>query len=200
MAFTFFFRDLQTLNALVDNLLPFASGKSEVRVWDAGCASGQEPYSLALLLSEKMGRFAFKNLKIYCTDLDISDQFGNIISKGIYSYQELQRIPKDIFEKYFIPTESPEFYQIIQPIRDRILFRRENLLRLKPVVDNVSAILCKNVLLHQQADERVAIIRMFHEALLPGGLLAMEQTQKMPDELAGLFEQQVGNSQLYRKK
>jgi chemotaxis protein methyltransferase CheR len=200
MAFTFFFRDLQTLNTIVDTLVPFVSGKANIKIWDAGCASGQEPYSLAILLSEKMGRFAFKNVKIYATDLDISDQFGEIISTGIYTGQELQRIPADLLAKYFTPVDGTENFRVVDGLREKIIFRRESLLSLQPVTTEVSLVVCKNVLLHQQPDERVEIIRMFHRSLLPGGFLAMEQTQKMPDELSSYFEQSSGNTQVYQKK
>lgn len=60
MAFTYFFRDLQTLNTAVRYLVPFSSGAAKVRVWDAGCAMGQEPYSLAILLAEAMNHFAYR--------------------------------------------------------------------------------------------------------------------------------------------
>jgi chemotaxis protein methyltransferase CheR len=199
MAFTFFFRDLQTLNGIVETLTGSLGGRAEIKIWDAGCASGQEPYSLAILLAEKMGRFAFKNLHIYASDLDISNQFGTIIGNGIYTYQELQRIPPELLEKYFRPVDGGVNYQIVDLLREKIIFRRENLLSLVPVTTDLSLILCKNVLLHQQAEERVEIIRMFHHALLPGGFLAMEQTQKMPEELLGHFEQFSGNSQIYKK-
>jgi chemotaxis protein methyltransferase CheR len=58
---------------------------------------------------------------------------------------------------------------------------------------------CKNVLLHFQYDERIKVIKMFHQALSAGGFLALENTQKMPEEIAHLFEQVVPDAQLYRK-
>ena len=59
--------------------------------------------------------------------------------------------------------------------------------------------MCKNVLLHFQYDERIAVIRMFHNVLAPGGFLSMEQTQKLPNETAYLFEQVTNDGQLFRK-
>ena len=55
MAFTYFLRDQQTLERIVEHVVPYASGRSRVRVWDAGCATGKEPYSLAMLFAENMG-------------------------------------------------------------------------------------------------------------------------------------------------
>lgn len=198
MAFTFFFRDQHTLQQIVDELVPRVMGRSKIKVWDAGCASGQEPYTFAILLREKMGKHIFRNVKIYATDIDISNQFGKIIEDGIYPYQELQRIPKELFEKYF-HEYSTDAFQIDTDLRNKMTYKRESLLSLQPVSHDLSLIICKNVLLHQQADERVAIIKMFHQSLAPQGLLVMEQTQKMPEETAHLFKQVVSHAQIFEK-
>ncbi len=204
MAFTYFFRDLQTLELVAEHLVPFVSGRSSVRIWDAGCASGEEPYTMAIILAEKMGRFAYKNVKFFATDIDISDQFEKIIKNGIYPYDLLQRIPKELFEKYFQPVDSAKSgeksFQIDQIIRDRMNFIRSDLLKLDAPSDEFSLVICKNVLLHFQYNERIEVIKMFHKSLSAGGFLAMEHTQKMPDECAHLFEPVVSNAQLYKKK
>ena len=199
MAFTYFFRDLQTLNAIVTNLIPFSSGSSRIKIWDAGCAMGQEPYSLAILLAESMGRFAFRNLQILATDIDGSNLFRSIIENGEYPTEELERIPAELFEKYFHPSARPGYFQIDETVRSRLEFRREDLLALNPVEPGISAVICKNVLLHFQASERISVIKMFHRALLPGGFFATEQTQKMPSELSSYFEQVSPDCQLFRK-
>jgi chemotaxis protein methyltransferase CheR len=199
MAFTYFFRDLQTLNAIVTHLVPFSSGASRIRIWDAGCAMGQEPYSLAILLAESMGRFSYRNLKILATDIDGSNLFRQIIESGEYQAEELERIPRELFEKYFQPSTRPGYFQIDEVVRNRLEFQREDLLKLQPVAQSLSLVLCKNVLLHFQAAERIEVIKMFHNALIPGGFFATEQTQKMPVELAGYFGQVSSDCQLFRK-
>jgi len=199
MAFTYFFRDLHTLQHMVKHLVPSTSGRSSIRIWDAGCASGQEPYTLALILAEAMGRFAFRNLRIAATDLDGSNLFGDIIAQGIYLREEVERIPAEILGKYFKPLHDGSHFQIDEQIRNRLTFQKHDLLSLKSVGDNFSLILCKNVLLHLQSAQRVEVIKMFHDSLVPGGFFATEQTQKMPDELGHLFEQVTPDAQLFRK-
>ncbi len=200
MAFTFFFRDYQILDLAVNHVIEFASGRQKINIWDAGCAMGPEPYSLAMLFAERMGRFAFKNLKVDATDIDISDLFGDIIASGTYPEQELKRIPPEIFEKYFKPSEKAGHFEIDYNIRSRVSFRRHDLLKLEPAGSDYSLILCKNVLLHFSPDERIKVMSMFHEALVPGGFFATEQTQKIPDALAHLFEQVSPDAQLFRKR
>jgi chemotaxis protein methyltransferase CheR len=199
MAFTFFFRDMQTLEIVRDYALPALRTSRYINIWDAGCAMGPEPYSLAIILRENMGHMIFRNLKIYATDIDDGDQFGKIIKDGLYPRQQVERIPKDIFNKYFAPAGEPDHFVIAEEIRSAVLFQKHNLLTLAPVRKGFGLIVCKNVLLHFSEGERVGVIRMFHDALAEGGFLVTEQTQKMPDELTGMFEAVVSNAQVFRK-
>ena len=201
MAFTFFFRDTHTIEHIAKYLEPQVAGRSRVRIWDAGCANGPEPYTLAIILAENMGNFAFKNVYINATDIDESGNFGEIIKNGIYTYDELSRIPEDIFKKYFSQmTENVKGnYKLNDTIISKVSYQKHDLLGLQPIGDSFSLILCKNVLLHFKYEERVEVIKMFHKSLAPDGLFATEQTQKMPEETAHLFEQVVNDAQLFRK-
>jgi len=200
MAFTFFFRDTQTLDQATKVMVPEVSGRSRIRIWDAGCAMGPEPYTLAIILAEAMGNFSFKNLFITATDIDETDTFGKIIEEGVYPEDELKRIPEDIFRKYFEPAANgTTHYKIIDLIRNRVQFQKHNLLTLEPIGSGFSLIVCKNVLLHFQPDERIEVMKMFHSSLANDGLLALENTQKMPDELKNYFVQVVPDAQLFRK-
>ncbi len=200
MAFTYFFRDRQSIDYTIDHLLPFIEGRKRIKVWDAGCASGEEPYSFIILMAEKLGRYAFKNLEVHATDIDVSERFDTIIKDGIYPYEKLQRIPPEFFKKYFRKINKDEKYQIINELRCRIKYKREDLLSYKYTDNEFSLIICKNVLLHQKPEQRVKILEMFYDSLLLGGLLVMEHTQKMPEELNDKFEPLISNAQLYRKR
>ncbi len=201
MAFTYFFRDLQTIELAVKHLVDSSRGRSTVRIWDAGCAMGQEAYTLAIVLAESMGYFAFKNVRIDATDYDGSNLFGDIIANGVYPDEETQRIPRELFTKYFAACDDkPGHSRLIDLIRSRVVYRKHDLLSLDPPGNDYSLILCKNVLLHFQAGERVEVMKMYHRCLVPGGLFATEQTQKLPDELLDIFEPVVPDAQLYRRK
>lgn len=199
MAFTFFFRDMQVLELAIKHVVPNAIGRSRAKVWDAGCAMGPEPYSLAIMFAENMGQFAFKNLTIYATDIDEQDTFGAIIRNGVYPEDELKRVPENIFNKYFKPDEKPGFYRVVDAVRERVVFQKHNLLSMKSIGSDFLLILCKNVLLHFQPEERIKVISMFHQALAPVGHFATEQTQKMPSENDKLFEQIAFDGQIFRK-
>ncbi len=198
MAFTFFFRDQKPLEHAVQYLKVSAAGRARVRIWDAGCAMGQEPYTLAILLAENMGRFAFRNIQIYATDYD--EPLLKTLNEGVYPWEELQRIPKDLFDKYFTKNGREGYFRITDLIKERISTHLHDLLTLSPIHSGFSLIVCKNVLLHFSYEQRISVIRMFHDALEPQGLLVMEHTQKLPEELAASFEQLTCDAQVYRKR
>ncbi len=198
MAFTYFFRDSQTLGMLAKFLVQFSSGRSNIKIWNPGCASGQEPFTFAIMLAENMGQFAFRNLTFHTTDVDISNLFKEKIENGIYPYDELQRIPEDLLKKYFASVGN-NLYQVDYNIRSRMHYHKHDLTSLKPIDSGYSLVLCKNVLLHLQPHERVSVIKMFYDSLAEGGMLTMEQTQKLPDEVSHLFHPVVSNAQIYLK-
>lgn len=199
MAFTYFFRDMQTLEMIRDHVVPTLRTRRFAHIWDAGCAMGPEPYTLAIVLRENMGPMIFRNVSIHATDIDESNLFGDIIEEGVYPWEQVERIPKDIFTRYFASADKPDHFRLVEEIRKRVSYQKHNLLSLEPVRKDFMLIVCKNVLLHFKKDERIKVIEMFHDALLEGGFFATEQTQKMPKELDSMFEPVVSNAQLFRK-
>jgi chemotaxis protein methyltransferase CheR len=200
MAFTYFFRDLQTLEMIVEHVLPVVKTRRFITIWSAGCAMGPEPYTIAIILRENMGQMIFRNVRIIATDIDISDQFGRVIQEGSYPYGDLKRIPEAIFSRYFSPDERvPGNYVIAEEIRRRVEFQRHDLLTLVPVRDHINLVVCKNVLLHFSEEERRSVLMMFYYALEGDGFLITEQTQKMPPELGERFLQVIPHAQVFRK-
>ena len=201
MAFTFFFRDLPALHAIRDHVIPELQKNRHINVWDAGCAMGPEPYSLAIIFKETLGYYEFKRFRIYATDLDEeSHKFGKIIAEGIYPEEIIKRIPKDILRKYFSPNNKPGYFKIADEIMQCVSFQKHDLRTLRQIRDNFGLIVCKNVLLHLSESERINVIRMFHKSLMPGGFFVTEQTQKMPLKTAHLFKHITPNVQLFQKR
>jgi chemotaxis protein methyltransferase CheR len=201
MAFTYFFRDRHPLERAIDYLLPSIISSSYVQIWSAGSAMGPEPYTIAILLRERLGYHQFRNIKILATDIDISDNFGKTIIAGRYPTSDLQRLPPNIYERYFSPDPvAPEYSTISGEMRSAVEFHRHDLLTYNPVATGVRLIVCKNVLLHFTDEERVRVLTMFHNALSDDGVLLHEHTQKMPPELDGMFEQVFTDAQIFRKK
>jgi chemotaxis protein methyltransferase CheR len=197
MAFTYFFRDRQTLELVAEHALPTLKRRRYINVWDAGCAMGPEPYSIAIIFRENMGKFLFRNVTIYATD--IRADFGDVIAKGVYEDEKVKRIPRPILERYFAPNEQNGHYQIDDEIRSAVEFEHHDLRSFEPIREELGLIVCKNVLLHLQPEERVGVYRMFHRALADDGFLVTEQTQKRPDEVRHLFHRVTDMGQLFKK-
>jgi chemotaxis protein methyltransferase CheR len=199
MAFTYFFRDLQTLETICEYALPELRSRRYINIWDAGCAMGPEPYTLAMLLRERTGHMYFRNIRIQATDIDGSDLFDEIIKNAAYPKDQVERIPQEIFEKYFVPDEQAGYFRLIDEIKRVVTFQKHDLLSLSPIGHDFGLVLCKNVLLHFNESQRIEVIKMFYDSLMDGGFLTMEQTQKLPKPLENLFEPVVSHAQLYRK-
>ncbi|MFZ0964879.1 MAG: CheR family methyltransferase [Terriglobia bacterium] len=200
MAFTFFFRDQRVLDAIVQHVVPNVLGRSIIRVWDAGCASGEEAYSLAMLLFESLWPFACDNLRIDATDIEENSQFANTIATGIYSTELLKGSPhQDLLAKYSAPAARAGYVQFDAALRHCIFYQRHDLLSLRPVGNDFSLVVCKNVLLHLTSEQRVEVIKMFYEALSPGGYLALDELQELPAEVAPLFVRVLGDGKLCRR-
>ncbi len=197
MAFTYFFRDIQTLEMIRDHALPFLKTRQYIRIWDAGCAMGPEPYTLAMILRENMGPMYFRNIRITASDVDA--KFEHVVKEAIYPREQVERIPKDIFQKYFVKAERPGHFKLIDEIKNALTFRHHDLLTLQPLGNDFGLVVCKNVLLHFSREERVQVIKMYYDSLMDGGFFATEHTQKLPREVEDLFEKVVPNAQLFRK-
>ncbi len=187
------------LERVVEYSLHSLAGRNHPRIWDAGVAMGQEPYTVAILFAERMGHFAFNNLRIEATDVESTGQFAQAIEAAVYPGEDLSRLPEGILGKYFEPDGKSGGYRVIEKVRGRVAYQWHDLLSFKEIGHGYALVICKNVLLHFQPQERIEVLRMFHRALGPEGLLATEQTQEMPAELAHLFERVIPDGQLFRK-
>ena len=200
MAFTYFFRDRQTLDLIAEHVLPGLTGRRYIDIWDAGCAHGPEPFSLAMQLRENMTHFLFRNVRIWATDIDEGGDFGATIRRGVYPATEVARIPAEIRRRYFRGGLADGALEIDEEIRGCLRFLRHDLLTLRPPRTGFSLIVCKNVLLHFNESERAAVVRMFHAALCEDGHLVTEATQRLPSAVEHLFEPLTTQGRVLRRQ
>ena len=189
MAYTSFFRDTDALNAIGDIVIPAVAHWRAIRVWDAGCATGEEPFTLAILFASKLRPFPFRNLDILATDYEESSfpQFAGQIAEGRYSRKDIFWVPQEHRDQYFLATGDPEVFQLTQDVRERVRYLQHDLLTLVPPETGMSLIVCKNVLMHFSPENQVKVLEMFHGALVPGGYLALDGAQALPEASSGRF-------------
>jgi len=201
MAYTSFFRDTDALNAIGDIAIPALAHWRSIRVWDAGCATGEEPFTLAILFASKLRPFPFRNLDILATDYEESNfpQFAEQIRNARYSRTDVFWVPQEHRELYFEPTENPDLFQVNQEIRDRVRHLKDDLLTLVPPETGQALIVCKNVLMHFTPEYQIKVLEMFHQCLVPSGYLALDGNQGMPDIFSERFRRLEAGVPLFQK-
>jgi len=187
------------LEIVADELLRRIATKNRLKIWDAGCSTGAEPFTFAIILAERTTMEFMRGVQIFATDIDELQHFRPLIESGIYPYEQLKRIPGELFQKYFIKTNPSDNFQLIPQIHNAVKFYKHNLLSLDKIDYNFDLVICKNVLLHFTANERINVLKMFYQSLNPNGLLVMEQNQKIPVELESFFRQLTPQAQLFGK-
>ncbi len=184
---TEFFRDPQAWQCLRDDALLLALHKLQpgdpLRAWSVGCATGEEPYSLAILLSEYLGTsLADYNIKIYATDID--EEALNIARRGEYPLERLRRIPASIREKYF--TGRGSILRINRDIRRLTIFGRSNIVTDAPI-SHCNLVVCRNLLIYFDSTTQNHVISRMEYALEPSGVLFL-----------GKAESQLANNSMFR--
>jgi chemotaxis protein methyltransferase CheR len=201
MAYTSFFRDPDALDAIVHIALPALSRRQEIKVWDAGCATGEEPYTLAILFASKMRSLAFRNLDILATDHEESSfpQFEEHIRRGEYSRKDIFWVPQAFRDLHFMPTEDPEKFCLTREIKEKVRFIKHDLLTYAAPEGGKSLVVCKNVIMHFKIEEQIKVLEMFHASLEADGYLAMDGYQQLPEELSDRFLRVESKLPLYKK-
>ncbi len=173
---TEFFRDPQAWEALRNDVLPQVLGGVKAgdtfRAWSAGCASGEEPYSLAILVADLLGpKLGDIDAKIYATDID--EQALQIARHGEYPADNLRLVRPEWRERYFSGTNR---LRINRDLRRLVIFGRSNLLSDAPI-SHCQLIICRNVLIYFDTASQKQILSRLHYALEPNGVLMLGKAE-----------------------
>jgi len=196
---TRFFRDSEAFDYLEQQVVPRlieASGsENEVRVWVAGCSTGEEAYSLAILMDEGLRRAdSRKRTKIFATDVDV-DAIADA-SLGRYTTEIRADVSPERLERYF--TASSDGYAVRQEIRQRVVFATHNMIS-DPPFSNIDLICCRNVLIYFQQPIQQKVIAAFHFSLRRRGVAFFGKAESV-GELKSHFEPLKERFRLFRKR
>lgn len=196
---TRFFRDADAFSCIRKTVLPeIFRGKGEgepVRMWVAGCSSGEEAYTLAMLAAEqkeKAGRA--HDIKIFATDVDIRSL--DVAKRGSYPLAIAEDIPENLLKKYF--TATPSGYEVTPRLRDLIVFAEHDLLK-DPPFTNLDFVACRNLLIYLVNEAQAKIISFFHYSLRVKGLLFLGPSESLGSQVC-LFEPLDKKWRIYRRK
>ena len=177
---TYFFRDKSPFDQFRNTLLPalIASRQKErkLRIWSAAASTGQEAYSLAMILEESAAKIAGWNVEIIGTDL--SEQVLEKARKGIYSQFEVQRgLPTAMLLRHF--TQMGESWQISEALRKKVTFRQLNLLSDFSSLGRFDMIFCRNVLIYFDTSRKAEILGRMSRSLAPDGFLGLGASESL---------------------
>jgi two-component system, chemotaxis family, CheB/CheR fusion protein len=176
---TSFFRDPAAWEYVGAEILPRivdATGSDgPIRVWSAGCASGQEAYTTAMLLAERLGVEVFlERVKIYATDLD--EDALNQARQATYGPLEVEDVPPAFLEKYF--ERTPTQYSFHKDLRRCVIFGRHDLVQDAPI-SRINLLISRNTLMYFNSEIQARILRRYHFALHDGGYLFLGKAEML---------------------
>lgn len=188
-----FFRDYDIFQALRDDLLPeilqkkrFEWGRGPLKVWSAGCASGEEPYSVAMIFDDYSEREKTRfNFSIIGTD--IGQETLRLAREGFYHFDRVKGCPIQFFRRYFKFDRSRGRYRVVNRIKEKVDFLKHDLLSLQDVPGKYDMIFCRNVFIYFKDETREKILRKFHGKLKKTGYLILGKPESVPKELLSIF-------------
>ncbi|WP_179343995.1 CheR family methyltransferase [Winogradskyella ursingii] len=194
---TEFFRDLEAFDQLRKQLTEMMEDKKpgdSIRIWSVGCATGEEPYSIAILLHELIGHKIHQyNVHIFASDID--ERAINYGRKAIYHKDTLGNVPAEIINKYFEKTDDIHF-EIKKEIKQHVLFTRHDITNDPPFV-KLDVVVCRNLLIYFNNNLQKQSFQIFHYSLKPKGILFLGKSESV-SVAADLFSN-VGKGKIYRK-
>lgn len=195
---TRFFRDDEVFAALRDDILPRilneAAQEKRLRIWVPGCATGEEAYSIALLVEEHLlARGETWDVKIFATDMDMD----SIVSAGhgYYLKSIVADVPPHLLARFFVEENSG--FRISQEIREMVLFAQQSILR-DPPFTKVDLISCRNLLIYLSPESQRKVISLLHFALRSGGYLLLGTSEAIAEQEYA-FETVDAKLRIFRK-
>ncbi len=178
---TYFFRGIDHYDYMIDTVLPEIDsspcGKDKLRIWSAGCSSGQEAYTIAMVLKQYYSRFSTRDIGILGTDISITalDQ----ARKGIYPLENLNEMPSYYKDKHFENAGNSQV-KIDRGLQEMVLFKRLNLMnKAYPFQGKFHIIYCRNVMIYFDNQTRIELVNRFYDYIHPGGYLFVGHSESL---------------------
>ncbi len=198
---TEFFRDPDVFSVISGTVMPelvrnkLSHGSRTIRIWSAGCASGEETYSVTMLfLNSVEFRKDRMDIKVYGTD--ISRESLDMARRGRYRVERMKSVPRRIKKNFF--RKDGKEYRVVQEVKDRVVFSQHDLFTPSPL-SGLDLIICRNVLIHFNHQSRREIIERFYRSLTERGMVMLGKSEAVDGETANRFHLINARAKVYRK-
>ena len=184
--YSYFFRENRHLELLKTMVIPCFNSEKKLYCWSAGCATGEEPYSIAITIMEALGPELRKwDLKIYATD--ISSSALAIARRGIYKMEKVENASPHILKKYFLKGRGKweGCVKVKDEVRKLVVFKKINLLDPKEITLRFHLIFCRNVLIYFNSETRRKVLENLKRRMKPGGFLFLGHSETLPIDEKG---------------
>ncbi|MEJ6472711.1 protein-glutamate O-methyltransferase CheR [Pseudoalteromonas piscicida] len=174
---TYFFRESKHYDFLTSDVLPALTKQEKVSVWSAASSSGQEAYSIAMLMAKQWG--LFKLWQIHGTD--INTQVLKLAQRGVYPIDASEKIPADLLKRYCVKGKGKDtgFFMVMPDLKKHVTFKQTNLLKVNPIQSSYDVIFLRNVLIYFNMDEKLQILSNVLNHLRPGGWLFVGHSESV---------------------
>jgi chemotaxis protein methyltransferase CheR len=174
---TYFYREPQQFDVLLDSVIPAVLEKKaskDLRIWSAACSSGEEPYTISLLMAEKRSQ-----LRVEILASDISEEILTVARKAVYGSYAIRNVPPQILQKYF--REGSWALELNPAIRAPVKFMNVNLIDDKKIrtIRDIDVIFCRNVLIYFDDKAKQKVVSNLYDSLRPGGFLFIGSSESL---------------------
>ncbi len=197
---TYFFRESFQLDAFTDEILPELKSLKQkdrtLRIWSAGCSTGEEPYTIAMLMLEKN---CFPGWRIEIVGSDISHRVVQVARKGIYGKSSFRSTDQRYLERFF--TEAPGGYRICDEVRELVTISQMNLFDANrlALLGKMDVIFCRNVIIYFDQGSKKKVIESFYNTLRPAGYLLLGHSESLMNVSTAFALRHLKSDMVYQK-
>lgn len=194
---TKFWRDKEVFDIIKSEIIPgILRKRGKARIWSAGCSTGEEPYTLAIIAYDLTRLKPGSAITIYATDID--REVLKKAKEGIYDSKSLENLSEGQIRRHFSQLDDGK-YEVKQHIKDMVRFSWHDLMSGRPAANYLDMVTCRNVTIYFTEQQKNDLARMFHPALAQGGYYIMGKTEFMARELESLYTPYNALQKIYIK-
>ncbi|AEH07380.1 CheR family methyltransferase [Methanothermococcus okinawensis] len=198
---TEFWRDntvYKEIYKILENLIMDKRTIRGLKIWSAGCSSGEEPYGLAIMINELKEKHNRKFMPVSIIGTDLDSKILDRAKKGVYIHKQLKNIDKELISKYFIKLNEQE-YELKKDIKKYVKFKKHDLIK-EPPLKGMNIILCRNVIIYFDKKIQAELFLKFYEGLVNNGYLILGKTEILHGKARTLFTPINHRERIYMAK